>query len=397
MSAGIEEQLEILTAHVTDVIPADALAAKLALGRPLRVKLGLDPTAKHVTLGWAVVLRKLRQFQDLGHTAVLIVGDFTAQIGDPSGRDETRPMVSRAEVDRHAENVLGQFDKILSADRLEIRRNSEWLEPLGVGGLLDVSTHYTVARMLERHDFAGRFEEGSAISLREFMYPLLQGYDSIAVEADIELGGNDQHFNLIVGRHLQRAYGQDPQVVMTMPLLEGTDGVKKMSQSLGNYIGIAEPPNEIFGKLMRVPDELMGKYFRLVTDLAEADIVRLEDSEPPHKRKRALAHQVVRMYHGEAAAKEAAQRFDQIFVAHEAPDDVPQAKVPPALVKDGNVHVPLLLKELGLADSTSEGRRLISQRGVHLNGDAIENEDVSVGELRDAVLQVGKRKFVRLT
>ena len=397
MSAAIDEQLKILTANVAEVIPADELAAKLALGRPLRVKLGLDPTAKHVTLGWAVVLRKLRQFQDLGHTAVLIVGDFTAQIGDPSGKDETRPMLSKEEVDEHARNVLEQFDLIMSPDRLEIRRNSEWLEPLGVAGLLEVSTHYTVARMLERHDFAERFEEGSAISLREFMYPLLQGYDSIAVEADIELGGNDQHFNLIVGRHLQRAYGQEPQVVMTMPLLEGTDGVKKMSQSLGNYIGITEPPDEIFGKLMRVPDELMGKYFRLVTDLADADIARLEDEEPPHKRKRALAHQVVRMYHGEAAARDAAQRFDQIFVAHEVPEDVPGAEIPSALVKDGVVHVPLLLKELGLVGSTSEGRRLIAQRGVHLNGDAIEDEDLQVADLRGGVLQVGKRKFVRLT
>lgn len=396
MSAGIEEQLKILTSNVTDVIPADELASKLALGRPLRVKLGLDPTAKHVTLGWAVVLRKLRQFQDLGHTAVLIIGDFTAQIGDPSGKDETRPMLSKAEVDQHAANVLAQFDKILSADRLEIRRNSEWLEPLGVAGLLEVSTHYTVARMLERHDFAERFEEGSAISLREFMYPLLQGYDSIAVEADIELGGNDQHFNLIVGRHLQRAYGQDPQVVMTMPLLEGTDGVKKMSQSLGNYIGITEPPDDIFGKLMRVPDELMGKYFRLVTDLADADIARLEDTEPPQNRKRALAHQVVRMYHGEEAAKEAAQRFDRIFVSHEIPEDVSEVAIAAALVKDGSVHIPALLKELGLVSSTSEARRLISEDGVRLDGSVIGTVDVPVSDLRGRVLQVGKRKFVRL-
>lgn len=375
------------------MIPADELKAKIASGRPLRVKLGLDPTAQHVTLGWAVVLRKLRRFQDLGHTAVLIVGDFTARIGDPSGKDETRPMLTKDEVDEHADHLLGQFDKILLADNLEVRRNSEWLEPLGVEGLLEVSTHYTVARMLERNDFAERYEAQEPISMREFMYPLLQGYDSIAVRADVEIGGTDQHFNLLVGRHLQRAYDQEPQVVMTMPLLEGTDGVKKMSQSLGNYIGITEDPDEMFGKLMRVPDGLMGKYFRLTTALNEEEIERLSSDLPPQKLKRALAHQVVCLYHGEEAAKAAAERFDRIFVEGETPTDVPEMKLPDG---EDDVHLPKLLKDLGMASSTSAARRLISQRGVHVDGQALSSEDVPAEALRGKVMRVGKHRFVRL-
>jgi tyrosyl-tRNA synthetase len=388
-----DEQLKRLCRGAAEVIPADELKTKISSGRPLRVKLGLDPTAKHVTLGWAVVLRKLRAFQDLGHTAVLIVGDFTARIGDPSGKDETRPMLSKEQVDEHAEHLLTQFGKILSSDNLEIRRNSEWLEPLGVEGLLEVSTHYTVARMLERNDFAERYEAQAAISMREFMYPLLQGYDSIAVQADVELGGTDQHFNLLVGRHLQRAYDQEPQVVMTMPLLVGTDGVKKMSQSLGNYIGITEDPDEMFGKVMRIPDELMSSYFRLATALSDEDIERLEAELPPQKLKRALAHQVVCLYHDEAAAKAAADRFDRIFVEGETPTDVPEAPLPAG---DGDVHLPKLLKDLGLASSTSEARRLISQGGVHVNGEALSSENASPDALRGRVLRVGKHRFVRL-
>lgn len=395
MIASPDEQLELLCADAADVIPRDELAAKLKLGRPLRVKLGLDPTADHVTLGWAVVLRKLRQFQDLGHTAVLIIGDFTAQIGDPSGKDETRPMLTRVQVDAHAEHVLRQFDLILSKDNLEIRRNSEWLAPLGVAGLLEVSTHYTVARMLERNDFAERYAEGAAISMREFMYPLLQGYDSVAVESDVELGGTDQHFNLLVGRQLQRAYGQEAQVLLEMPLLEGTDGVKKMSQSLGNYIGITEPPDEIFGKLMRVPDELMEKYFMLSTDLTTEEVARLEPA--PQLRKRVLAGEVVKLYHGADAAAAAAERFDRVFVDHELPEDIVEMAIPQSCVTDGVVYVPALLKELGLAASASDGRRLVAQGGVHVNGRPIEDENVAASELGGRVLRVGKRRFVRLT
>ena len=390
MTPGLDEQLRLLTRNTAEVVPEAELAEKLRLGRPLRVKLGLDPTAEHVTLGWAVVLRKLRAFQDLGHTAVLIVGDFTARIGDPSGKDETRPMLSKEQVDEHAARVLEQFGKILSAERLEVRRNSEWLDPLGSVGLLELATHSTVARMLERNDFAERFEQGAAISIREFMYPLLQGYDSVAVEADIELGGTDQHFNLIMGRHLQRAYGQSEQVVMTMPLIEGTDGVKKMSQSLGNYIAITEAPDEMFGKLMRVPDELVGKYLRLLSDVDDEEIGAIV-KDAPQNGKRRMAAAIVSVYHGDPAAQAAVERFDSVFVRHEVPDDIPSVSVP-----DGDVYLPQLLVEIGFASSNSEGRRLVAQGGVHLDGAAVSDETMPAADLRGKVLKVGKRKFARL-
>ncbi len=388
-------QLEALTANAAEVIPVPELESKLRTGRPLRVKLGLDPTAKDVTLGWAVVLRKLRQFQDLGHTAVLILGDFTAQIGDPSGKDETRPMLTKDEVDAHARQVLEQFDLIVSSDRLEIRRNSEWLESLGAAGLLEVSTHHTVARMLERNDFAERFAEGSAISVREFLYPLLQGYDSVAVEADVELGGTDQHFNLLVGRHLQRVYGQEPQVVMEMPLLEGTDGVQKMSQSLGNYIAITEPAEDMFGKLMRVPDRLMEKYFRLATDLSDEAIADAL-AQPPQEAKRRLAESVVRLYHGERAGLDSRAHFDRVFKDHELPEQIDDVTIPAHAVKDGRIDVPSLLKALGFASSSSDARRLIDQGGVRLDGAPVEANVIGADEVRGKILRVGKRHFARL-
>ena len=258
------DPLALLMDGTAEVVPEGELAEKLALGRPLRVKLGLDPTASDVTLGWAVVLHKLRQFQDAGHVAVLIVGDFTARVGDPSGKSETRPRLDKDVVTAYAERLLEQFGLILSNERLEVRYNSEWLERMDMEAVLRLTSSYTVARMLERDDFAARYAEGRPISIMEFMYPLLQGYDSVAVEADIELGGTDQLFNLLVGRELQRSWDQAPQVAMTVPLLEGLDGVQKMSQSLGNYVGITEPPDEMFGKLMRIPDGLIGKYLWLV-------------------------------------------------------------------------------------------------------------------------------------
>jgi tyrosyl-tRNA synthetase len=388
-------QLDVLTSNAAEVIPVPELEGKLRAGRPLRVKLGLDPTAKDVTLGWAVVLRKLRQFQDLGHIAVLILGDFTAQIGDPSGKDETRPMLSKEEVDAHARQVLEQFDLIVSAERLEVRRNSEWLEPLGVAGLLELSTHYTVARMLERNDFAERFAEGSAISVREFLYPLLQGYDSVAVRADVELGGTDQHFNLLVGRQLQRIYGQEAQVVMEMPLIEGTDGVQKMSQSLGNYIAITEPPNDMFGKLMRIPDELMEKYFRLTTDLSD-EAVADALTQPPQEAKRRLAESVVRLYHGERAGLDARGHFDRVFKEHRLPEEIPEVEIPPTALRDGRIDIPFLLKVLGLAASTSDARRQIEQGGVHIDDHRIAENDIALDDARGKVLRVGKRHFVRL-
>ncbi len=327
------EDLDTLAARAADVVPADALREKLTLGRPLRVKLGLDPTAPSVTLGWAVVLRKLRQFQDAGHTAVLIVGDFTARVGDPSGRSETRKRLSKEEVDGYAERLLDQFRLILSRERLEIRRNSEWLEPMGMEEILRLTASTTVARMLERDDFANRFAAGKPISLMEFMYPLLQGYDSVAVEADVELGGTDQLFNLLVGRDLQRDRGLDPQLALTMPLLEGLDGVQKMSQSLGNYVGITEAADEQFGKLMSIPDRLIARYVRLCTslDAAETDAIEAglaDGSRSPNEAKRTMARNVVELYHGSGAGQEAEAAFDRVHKRHELPQEVRELPIP---------------------------------------------------------------------
>jgi tyrosyl-tRNA synthetase len=304
------DPLALLKDGTAEIVPEGGLEEKLALGRPLRVKLGLDPTASDVTLGWAVVLHKLRQFQDAGHIAVLIVGDFTARVGDPSGKSETRPRLDKGVVRAFAEHMLEQFRLILSDERLEIRYNSEWLERMDMEGVLRLTSSYTVAQMLQRDDFAKRYAEGRPISIMEFMYPLLQGYDSVAVEADIELGGTDQLFNLLVGRELQRAWGQEPQIAVTVPLIEGLDGVQKMSQSLGNYVGVTEPPDEMFGKLMRIPDELIGKYLRLVAWLPSDEAARIEEgivagSAKPNDEKRAMARSVVDLYHGAGAGKRA--------------------------------------------------------------------------------------------
>jgi tyrosyl-tRNA synthetase len=402
------EQLEFLSRNAAEVIPRDELLAKLeraaSEGRALRVKLGLDPTAGEVTLGWAVVLRKLREFQDLGHTAVLIVGDFTARVGDPSGKSETRPRLGKDEVEANARRVLGQFDRILSPDRLEVRYNSEWLEPMDMEEVLRLTSSYTVARMLERDDFAKRFEEQRPISMMEFLYPLLQARDSVAVESDVELGGNDQKFNLLVGRDIQRDWGQEPQVVFTMPLLVGLDGSRVMGQSLGNYVGIAEPPDEMFGKLMSIPDELIVQYLRLCTAFPSTEIEEIErgiadGTVRPDLAKRRLAREIVDLYHRSGSGSEAEARFDLVHKAHEVPDDVPEMPIPPSLAGQGRVWVPRLLKELGLAGSTSEGRRLIEQGGVRIDGTRVGDpgQEMAVGELTGKVLQVGTRKFVRIS
>ncbi len=405
------DDLARLLSGAAEIAPEGGLEGKLALGRPLRVKLGLDPTAPAVTLGWAVVLRKLRQFQDAGHEAVLIVGDFTARVGDPSGKSATRPRLSKDEVDRFAEPLLNQFWKILDHDRVELRRNSEWLELLGVEDVVRLTASTTVARMLERDDFAKRYADGQPISLMEFIYPLLQGYDSVAVDADIELGGTDQLFNLLVGRELQRDHGQDPQVAFTMPLLEGLDGVQKMSQSLGNFVGIDEPPNEMFGKLMSIPDGLIAKYEVLCTDLGPEDHARvvkgLEDgSILPNAEKRRMARAIVEQYHGAGAGEAAEAAFDRVFKRHEAPEEVDERAVPRSLFarEDGVwvVHVPRLLEALGLVGSRSEARRLQAQGGVRRDGRPVSAENVRIagdppGDLLGSVWQVGKRRFARVS
>jgi tyrosyl-tRNA synthetase len=395
--------LPALLAGPAEVVPEEGLRERLELGRPLRVKLGLDPTAPSVTLGWAVVLRKLRQFQDAGHVAVLIVGDFTARVGDPSGKSETRPRLDKDEVRGYADRLLEQFWVILDRDRTEVRYNSEWLERLDVEGVLRLTASTTVARMLERDDFAKRFAENRPISLMELLYPLLQGMDSVAVEADVELGGSDQRFNLLVGRDLQRDHGQEPQVALTMPLLVGTDGVQKMSQSLGNYVGITEPPDDMFGKLVRVPDELIAEYRRLTrdffTDPAESERVAAglaDGSLDPWEEKRRMARQVVDLYHGPGAGQAAEATFDTIHRDRHVPEDVPSRAIPPDLVVEGLVYLPKLLVTLGLADSASRARTLIEQGGVRLDGEALTGFEAPLERLRGGVLQVGRRRFVRL-
>jgi len=399
------EDLPSLLAGSAEVVPAEELERKLSLGRPLRVKLGLDPTAPVVTLGWAVVLHKLRQFQDAGHTAVLIVGDFTAQVGDPSGKTETRPRLSEEEVRGYAERLLDQFWRILDPERTEVRYNAEWLEPMGMEAILRLTASTTVARMLERDDFAKRYAQGKPISIMEFLYPLLQGMDSVAVEADVELGGRDQTFNLLVGRDLQRAYEQEPQVALTTPLLVGTDGVQKMSQSVGNYVGITDPPDEMFGKLARVPDELIGDY-RLLTldffrDPAEAERVvkgLADGSLDPWAEKRRLAREVVDLYQGDGAGAAAEARFDRVHRERELPEEIPEVAIPPDVIVGGSVYLPALLALLGLADSNSHARRLIEQGGVRLGGEPVSGDalELPVAELRGLVLQVGRRGFARL-
>ena len=385
-----------LTRNAEAVVPAEEFERLLALDRPLRVKLGLDPTAPKVTLGWSVVLQKLREFQDLGHTAVLIVGDFTAQVGDPSGVSDTRVRLSATEVREHAKGVLEGFRRILLPEPLEVRYNSEWLAGMDMTDVLDLTSHVTVAQMLEREDFRRRFEAERPISVMELLYPLLQGMDSVAVESDVELGGSDQLWNLMAGRSLQGRYGQQQQVAFTMPLLVGLDGVQKMSQSLGNYIAIDDEPEDMFGKVMSIPDEAMPQYYTLASGLPddEIDDVRAGLAEGhlhPGETKRLLARAIVSRFWGEPAGTDAESAFDHVFREGGSPEDVPD------LVIEGDlVYLPRVLHEAGLVKSRSEARRLISQGAVKVDGKKIADEEVARATVIDRVVQVGKRRFIRL-
>ena len=395
-SMSTTDSLHRLLRHTDQVVPEDELAAKLELGRPLRVKLGLDPTAPAVTLGWAVVLRKLRQFQDLGHTAVLIVGDFTAQVGDPSAKDSQRKRLTAEEVNRYAEDVLGQFGRVLSSDNLEIRRNSEWLGTLDMYGLLELTSSATVAQMLERSDFANRYEAGVPISVMEFLYPLLQGYDSVAVEADVELGGSDQLWNLMMGRIVQERYGQEPQVAMTMPLLVGTDGTNKMSQSLGNYVGVEDEPADMFGKTMSIPDEAMGQWFRLAADFDDEAVDKIESGLEsgevhPNEAKRHLARSIVTLYWDDEEAKHAEAGFDRVFREGGTPEDLAEATLP----EGDPVSLPALIRDV-FGVSGSEARRLIEQGAVRLDEQMLSDQEIPRKDLEGKVLRVGKRRFARL-
>ena len=394
-----------------DLVPEGGLEQRLEQGRPLRVKLGVDPSRPDLTLGHAVVLRKLRQFQEVGHVAVLIVGDFTARIGDPSGQSETRPMLTEEEIRANADTYLSQAGKVIDIDAAEIHGNAEWTSGMDMAELIRLASTATVAQMFEREDFRDRYQAARPISVVEFLYPLFQGYDSVAVRADVELGGTDQKFNLLMGREVQRAYGQDPQVVLTLPLLEGTDGVRKMSKSLDNYIGLTEPPDDMFGKLMRVPDELIAKYLRLSTpvDPAELDSIERDLREGtlhPNDAKRRLAREVLDLYHGPGAGVAAEERFNIVHREREIPDEVPDVRVPASVFgeeKDGVrvAYVPALLEAMGLVASRSEARRLQAQGGVRVDGEQMPQEDIRIegnppGQLAGSVWQVGRRKFARL-
>jgi tyrosyl-tRNA synthetase len=370
------------------------LAKSEATGVPLRIKLGLDPTAPDIHIGHTVVLNKMRQLQDLGHTVIFLIGDFTSMIGDPSGRNSTRPPLTAEQIKANAETYYRQASLVLDPAKTEIRYNSEWSDALGARGMIQLAAKYTVARMMERNDFHDRFKAGSPISVHEFLYPLMQGYDSVALKSDLELGGTDQKFNLLMGRHLQQEYGQEPQCILTMPLLEGLDGVEKMSKSKGNYIGIAEPANDMFGKLMSISDTLMWKYFTLLSFRSEAEIAALraevEAGRNPRDAKVMLAKEITARFHSAAAADAAEQDFVNRAKGG-IPDDVPELTLGGAPLGIG-----ALLKQAGLAPSTSEALRLIEQGGVRIDGVVVSDKGLKV-EAGCFVVQVGKRKFARVT
>ena len=394
------EQFRLISHGVADLLPEDEFKKKLeksvATNTPLIVKLGLDPTAPDIHLGHTVVLRKLKLFQDFGHKVIILIGDFTARIGDPTGKSVTRPPLTEEQVVTNAKTYQEQIFKVLDPEKTEVRFNSEWLSKLDFADVLKLASKYTVARMLERDDFHKRYTEGRPISIHEFMYPLMQGYDSIALKADVEFGGTDQTFNLLMGRHLQGEEGMPEQTIITMPILEGLDGVQKMSKSLGNYIGISEAPSEMYGKAMSIPDELMMRYFMLVTDMSIEEQEQLSkdlESGAAHPRdvKMKLAHTIVRLYHGEEAANFGQEEFIRVFQKHAMPTDIPEYKV---AVTEEPVFVPQLLSDAGLTASNGEARRSIKAGAFKIDGEKCNEEHIV---LKDGmVLQVGKRKFIKI-
>ena len=398
-----EEQFHILQSGAAQIIPEDLLKKKLARGTSLNVKLGVDPTAPDIHIGHAVPLRKLRQFQDLGHGVTLIIGDGTALIGDPSGRNTTRPQLSREQVAQNAQTYVDQAFKILDREKTTLRYNSEWILDLNMESLLKLMANFTVARILERDDFTKRYKANQPISLHEFLYPVMQAYDSVVVKADVELGGTDQLFNLLAGRELMEKMGMEPQVCLTLPLLEGTDGVKKMSKSYGNYIGLTDEPADMFGKVMSIPDALMVKYYRLASTAPVDEVDQIEKDlasgkADPNKTKRALARNIVAAYHGQEAAQEAEQAFDRQFKKHEIPEDIPEYAADLTVNDQGKVYLARVIHEAGMASSAGEARRLIDGGGVKINGQAVPAKEYNIEpeKLKGAVLQVGKRKFARL-
>lgn len=394
----IDEQLSYLAKGTTEIIRDSELRAKLErsakTGKPLRVKLGADPTAPDIHLGHTVVIRKLRAFQELGHTAIFLIGDFTGMIGDPSGKNATRPQLTREEIEANAETYRQQIFKLLDPEKTVIDFNSRWMDTLGSAGFLRLSSHVTVRQILERDDFQQRLEANRPLALHEVMYPLVMAYDSVALEADVELGGTDQKFNLLMGRNLQREYGQESQAAVIMPLLEGTDGVQKMSKSLGNYIGINEPPQEIFGKVMSITDDLMWRYYELCTDLSPTEIAALRESDRnPRDIKVDLAKKIVADFYSQADAGKAEEDFNAIFRSKQTPDDIEERTL-----NSGPWKLPRLLVELSLASSMAEARRLIEQGGVYVEGERRSQTDfeLNLDPDRSILIQVGKRKFLKV-
>jgi tyrosyl-tRNA synthetase len=392
------QAIETIRRGCDELIVEEELARKLATGRKLRVKLGLDPTAPDLHLGHTVVINKLRHFQELGHQVQFLIGDFTGMIGDPTGKNQTRPPLSREQILANAQSYRDQVFKILDPDNTQILFNSEWSDRLGAEGMIRLASRYTVARLLERDDFSKRFKSNQPIAVHELLYPLMQGYDSVAMKADVELGGTDQKFNLLVGRELQKDYGQEPQVILTMPLLEGLDGRDKMSKSLGNYVGIAEPPQEIFGKLMSISDDLMWRYIELLSFEPLSTVKKWKEQVAaganPRDVKVRFAKEIVARFHSRQAAERAQAEFDQRFREGAMPQDMPEVTVN---APDGGILISHLLKQAGLTPSTSEAQRMIDQGGVKLDGERVSDKGMKVMPGRSVVAQVGKRKFARIT
>ena len=393
----VEMALAIIRRGVAELIVEAEMRKKLETGRVLRIKLGLDPTAPDLHLGHTVVLNKMRQLQDLGHQVIFLIGDFTSMIGDPSGRNATRPPLTREQIQENAKTYFAQASLVLDAEKTEIRYNSEWCDPLGAAGIIQLASRWTVARMLERDDFTKRYQAGTPISVHEFLYPLMQGYDSVALKADLELGGTDQKFNLLVGRELQKQYGQEPQCILTMPLLEGLDGVEKMSKSKGNYVGITDKPADMFGKLMSVPDDLMWKYIEMLSFKPLDEIAawkhEVEGGRNPREIKVAFAQEMVGRFHSQAAAEHALTDFD---ARHRGgmPDDMAEVTL---IIATESIGIAQLLKQAGLMPSTAEANRMSEQGGVKLDGEKVGDKALTINKGITLVAQVGKRKFARVT
>ncbi|MFW5998181.1 MAG: tyrosine--tRNA ligase [Bacillota bacterium] len=401
----IEEQVKILKRGISEIISESDLKEKLKKAseenRPLKVKLGLDPSAPDIHLGHTVVLRKLKQFQDLGHEVYLIIGDFTGRIGDPTGKSETRNQLSEKEVKENARTYKEQFSKVLDPDKTNLVYNSSWLGEMDFEDVINLSSKYTVARMLERDDFSRRYKSGRAIGVHEFFYPLMQGYDSVAIGADVELGGTDQKFNLLVGRNLQKEYNQNPQVIIMMPLLEGLDGEQKMSKSLGNYIGIYDEPVDMFGKVMSIPDDLIIRYYELLTDLPAEELKEIKrkynnDNINPMKLKKQLASMIVTEYHSSEEADKAKKEFEKVFSRGKLPEDIPQFTIKKDNLEDGQMWIVKLVAATGLVDSNSEARRMIKQGAVRIDEKRYKKINIDINIEDGMIVQIGKRRYAKV-